>query len=351
MRIYKSTLIVLVSISTALFGASFQGIGMPASGVPYFEAISSNYTLVGRNPNWVWSGGTYTVPSFPGLITALSDDGLTIVSGEFGYGNLFYRTIGGATEIISGIAGFAYTTPYGISADGSKIVGNTRSPQMLGWVYENGSYNLLPLPVWGQGTDSLKISSDGSIIAGGVWGSTGEGHIVLWENDNMNVLSNPAGVNSAFLRALSGDGLTVAGGYYDSFHNRQVYVWRNGNIDMLPLLTGATSAVATAVSFDGSLVFGNLLDSSENSIGSFVWDDINGTRLLKDFLEDDYGIDLTGWNLMSVSATDASGNIITGYGINPQGQGELWIATIPEPATIALFAFGGLMMRRKALGI
>lgn len=335
MRIYNKALIILLTLSASVFAVSFQRIGMPSGGIPYFEEISANYILVGRNPNWVWSGGAYTVPGFPGLITALSDDGVIIVSGEFGHGNLFYKTIGGITEIIPGISGVSYTTPTGISADGSKIVGTTRGggyQQTPRWVYEDGSYTLLPLPSGAIGTHDLHISSDGSIIAGTVWGGTATGHIVRWENGSINVLPNPEG---KFFTAceISGDGSTVIAGHYR---------WQDGTINILPIPTDVTSWAALAVSFDGSLVFGN------GGGKAFVWDEINGTRLLKDFLEDDYGLNLTGWDLQNVSATDASGNIITGYGINPQGQGELWIATIPEPATIALLALGGLMLRKKA---
>ncbi|GEM_PF-3083719 len=335
----KIITILALLISPTIFAVSFQGIGMPPSDAKNVVGISADKTIVSHYsiPNWIWTNMMYTTPSYPGGIIDISDDGSTIigyVSGE----NSFYTVTNGVVNIIPGVAGFSLTTPTAISANGLKIVGTTRGGvlQTPGWVYENGSYTQLPLPDGATGTHSLHISNDGSVIAGTVWGGSAAFHVVLWENDNINVLPNPEGEFFTAC-AISGDGKTVAAGHYR---------WQDGIIDIIPILTGFTSASVKALSFDGSVVFGN----AYNDYGSiaFVWDEINGTRLLKDFLEDDYGLDLTNWNLLSVSATDASGNIITGYGINPQGKGELWIAQIPEPATIALIAMGlGLMIKKR----
>lgn len=41
------------------------------------------------------------------------------------------------------------------------------------------------------------------------------------------------------------------------------------------------------------------------------------------------------------------GLTIVGWGYNPDGYDEAWIATIPEPTTLLLLGFGGLALRRK----
>ena len=52
------------------------------------------------------------------------------------------------------------------------------------------------------------------------------------------------------------------------------------------------------------------------------------------------GVDLTGWQLASALGISADGNAIAGYGINPSGQTEAFIAVIPEPGTALLMGLG-----------
>lgn len=57
-----------------------------------------------------------------------------------------------------------------------------------------------------------------------------------------------------------------------------------------------------------------------------------------------------GWQLNGHhGGISADGTVIAGYGLNPAGQTEAWIATIPEPATDALMALllGPLWARRR----
>ncbi|GAH22327.1 unnamed protein product, partial [marine sediment metagenome] len=46
----------------------------------------------------------------------------------------------------------------------------------------------------------------------------------------------------------------------------------------------------------------------------------------------DFGVDLTGWTLRSATGISDDGLTFVGYGLNPSGYQEAWIATIPEPA-------------------
>lgn len=341
MRIYSKALIILtISLISNVFAASFQGIGLPPDGISYASGVSSNYIVVGDGgrDNWIWTNGAYSTG--PGPIADISDDGSVFVANiRSGGGSGFYKVVNGVVQSVLGYAqGFNNVTA--VSTNGSKIIGYTQLTHPDGvaaWVYQNGNYTTL------TGGIPTAISSDGLIIAGNTYNLT---NAVLWKNGSIEILSNPA--DSTYSRSfeISGDGSAIVGFY--AYANDYACLWRNGGVETLPMLAGATSSIATAVSFDGSLVFGNSFDASWNDNGAFVWDEINGTRLLKDFLQNDYGLNLNGWNLLSVSATDASGNIITGYGINPAGQGELWIATIPEPTSVLLLGFGGLLSRRRS---
>ena len=70
----------------------------------------------------------------------------------------------------------------------------------------------------------------------------------------------------------------------------------------------------------------------------FLWDAEHGTRSLLQMLADDP--DLTGWRLDAALAISSDGRAIVGYGRNPSGNLEAWIAVIPEPATSLLILVG-----------
>jgi hypothetical protein len=72
----------------------------------------------------------------------------------------------------------------------------------------------------------------------------------------------------------------------------------------------------------------------------------HGTRYLEDVLVGECGMDLTGWTLERATGVSADGITIVGYGTNPYGFTERWIAVIPEPASFLLLAFGGLALLR-----
>jgi hypothetical protein len=55
----------------------------------------------------------------------------------------------------------------------------------------------------------------------------------------------------------------------------------------------------------------------------------------------DLGIDLSGWILRGATAISADGTTIVGYGTNPFGQQEAWLANIsgvPEPTSLQLLS-------------
>lgn len=59
---------------------------------------------------------------------------------------------------------------------------------------------------------------------------------------------------------------------------------------------------------------------------------------LEQVLTSSYGLDLTGWTLSVANGISNDGKSIVGYGSNPLGQTEAWIATVPEPSTLAIAA-------------
>ena len=102
---------------------------------------------------------------------------------------------------------------------------------------------------------------------------------------------------------------------------------------------------AESVSADGSVIVGH--GSSASGDEAFIWDSTNGMRSLQDILINDFllGDSLTGWSLISAAGISDGGLTIAGFGSNPDGNTEAWVANlsdppvvIPEPSTYFLFA-------------
>ncbi|MCB0291781.1 MAG: T9SS type A sorting domain-containing protein, partial [Calditrichaeota bacterium] len=79
---------------------------------------------------------------------------------------------------------------------------------------------------------------------------------------------------------------------------------------------------------DGHVVIGN---SGE----AMIWDAPNGMRSLRQVLENDFGLDLSGWSLGLALRISDDGRVIIGRGTNPQGSLEIWRAVLnPAPLQV-----------------
>ena len=92
---------------------------------------------------------------------------------------------------------------------------------------------------------------------------------------------------------------------------------------------GDQAGIANAISGDGRIVVGNasigVYDRKEWR--PFIWDEKNGLRDLQQLLIE-LGVDIKDWDLRSATAISYDGKTIGGWGYDPSGRPEPWIAIL-----------------------
>ena len=78
---------------------------------------------------------------------------------------------------------------------------------------------------------------------------------------------------------------------------------------------------------------------SGSGIEAFIWDQANGMRELDEVLTA-LGLDLTDWTLAEARGISSDGLTIVGFGINPDGDTEAWMATIPMVVPVPTLSHG-----------
>ena len=79
---------------------------------------------------------------------------------------------------------------------------------------------------------------------------------------------------------------------------------------------------------------------------AFIWTSARGMRNVRDMLISDFGLDLTGWGLRTGTGISDDGQTLTGLGVNPAGDFQGRVATIPEPASAMTLVIGGVALLR-----
>lgn len=356
-------------------GPSFQGLGIPsgATSSVAHDVSDDGMVVVGRyeyppatfptKPAWTWAfrwteaqGMTAIAVAPPPTAYLLTDayavsGDASVIVGEYmgspGFGAFRWSEADGLVDLGFLAGGGPDSGARGLSADGSVVVGYSRPAsgyrEAFRWTEATAMVGLGHLP----GADFLSsiahaLSTDGSVVVGASASAEGNQAFRWTEAAGMVGLGDLAGGDFwSEALAVSADGSVVVG-WSKSASGREAFRWTKdaGIVGLGDLPGTGFSSTAYDVSGDGSIVVG----ASEGALfaQAFIWTQDEGMRILQDVLETDYGLNLEGWILRAATAISPDGNVIVGRGRNPNGQAEAWIAIIPEPATLALFALGGL---------
>jgi probable HAF family extracellular repeat protein len=262
----------------------------------------------------------------------------------------------------------------GVSADGTAIVGQSYAMSQMAafrWTDEGGMEDLGRLPD-GDSASASGVSADGSVVVGyGFdWDDWIDPPAYSVQAFRWTESTGPVGLGflgggefnlkrtASQASAVSADGTVIVGFAYDAGfpiyvpHDARFEAFRwteaDGMVGLGKVSTDNYSS-ARAVSADGSVIVGQSAFVGEvNSVyRAFIWTEADGMRSLREWLVTECGLDLTGWTLEDATGISADGTIIVGNGINPDGQSQAWVATIPEPATVWLLSFALLPLARR----
>ncbi|MHC4112562.1 MAG: hypothetical protein ACYSUY_15935 [Planctomycetota bacterium] len=336
-------------------GASFQGLGVPGGSIfsGAFDVSTDGSIVVGFSAfasgnreafRWTSSGGLKGLGDLPGGSNydffseawGVTGDGSVVVGlSEGASGYEAFRWTESAGMVGLGTLGGAnfFSQAEAISHDGTVIVGHSdglSGREAFRWTESGGMVGLGDLPGGPFQSKANDISLDGSIVVGEGSSAVG-GEPVLWTAEgDIVALGLLPGVGIGDTDSVSGNGAAAVGMYiFESVW--EPFLWtESGGMQKL-----GTNWQPFGVS-DGSVVVGSgQLGSGSEAI---IWDEIRGAQSLKYVLQNGFGLDLSGWALGCATAISPDGSTIVGYGANPQGYTEAWIATVPIPVTIIVDA-------------
>ncbi len=354
----------IIAIGTGLFmtalsasAATFQGLGDLPGGSFFSRAngvsadgsvvvgLSDSGTIAGAF-RWTTGGGMVGLGGSFSTAHAVSADG-SVVVGESD-NEAFRWTAGGGLvnlPVLPGSEGFA-TRALDVSADGSVVVGFGDSGngfpgenEAFRWTAGGGTVGLgfFPGSPGGFFSEAQGVSADGSVVVG--WSDTAstDFEAFRWTVSGglVGLGDLPGGSFDSEAIATSADGSVIVG-EGTSASGTEAFRWTAGGgmVGLGDLPGGNFRSQATATSADGSVVVGWSNTSLATSGEAFLWTAAGGMRSLQDILTTDFGLDLTGWQLQKANGISADGLTIVGEGINPDGFGEAFIATLPAPAVV-----------------
>jgi probable HAF family extracellular repeat protein len=363
----------MTALTASAHGAWFMGLGdLPggdfkssATGVSSdgsFVVGQSDSAYGGEDAfSWTRGGGMtrlLDVHNGPAISPyGLSADGSVVV----GYGGVAERwTSGDGTVSLGGLpGGINSSSAYGVSADGSVIVGSGRSQsanyEAFRWTSNAGIVGLGDLPGGNFFSIGYAVSSDGSVVAGVSSSAAGTEAFRWTSGEGMIGLGDLSGGTFYSLAfGISADGSVIVGYSNSSSFGEQASRWTTSEgMVGLGYLPGEHYSYATSISANGWTIVGVSSYSSGSDNKAFIWDPSNGMRSLKSVLLPYVGSALDGWTLTMPNAISADGLTVVGMGTNPDGQREAWVAylgsEVPAPASWMLVGIGvtGMFASRR----
>jgi probable HAF family extracellular repeat protein len=354
---------MLLATAASTRADDFQGLGLLPGATGFSQAFgvsSDGSVAVGESSTsgapveavrWTSSGVT-GLGWLPGgsnsFANGVNSDGSVVVgiSDAPGHPNFeaFRWTATGGMVALGFLPGGTISSANAVNSDGTVVVGHSDSAatgiganfQAFRWTLTGGMVSLGVLP-GGTSSDALAVNADGTVVVGNSTSAAFSvtsgcflcGEAFRWtQTGGMVGLGVLPGGSYSTATGVSADGSVVVGSgtYNPGSGLLQAFRWtQTGGMVGLGFLTGGTNSAATAVNANGSIVVGYSSSTSVPGGEAFRWTAATGIQSVKGLLTGN-GVNLAGWVLEQATGISGNGAVIVGYGTNPSGQTEAWIA-------------------------
>jgi probable HAF family extracellular repeat protein len=345
------------SQASAIDGSGSRLVGRSNSAASAFgnsEAFYADVTPAGAGGPLVGLGGLATA-TLDSEANAISADG-TVIVGRARYGatsarQAFRRTLSGANVALAFPSNAVNSNALGADASGSVVVGWASNSAGVAtayrWVMPLNTPESLGTLAGDASSRARAVSADGTVIAGISTTSTGDVRAVQWRS---GVLSALPALDASFpareANAVSRDGGVIVGySALGSSTSTRAVAWKSLGtvVEALPdIANGAGAAQAFCVNEDGTFIGGSARVVGGDFFGrAFVHRQGLGTIDLQSYLEAKGVPGLAGWTLYAVFGLSNSGLRVVGYGLDPSGNNQAFLVTLPasfgacNPADIA----------------
>ncbi len=244
----------------------------------------------------------------------------TTPTGDFVYSHAF-RWVNGNMEdlgdLIDGRIGWSIAMD--VSADGSVVVGVSEQTYdggttWRGFVWVNGTMQDVGILCGSEGnrSEAYAVSDNGSIVVGYA-GCNGRPKAFKWESGNIQDLNIG---DRSWARGISPDGSVIVGSFENpGFGGEHAFVWKDGTWEEI----STYRSEALGVSRNGNVVVGWLYDGTDIT-KAFIWTPENGFQNMNELYRDLLGECQVGSEVVQdvlVEAVDVSpdGRYILGTGL------------------------------------
>ena len=255
----------------------------------------------------------------------VSDDGSVIVGGYTLPGTFNqrgYRLVGGVAETINPDLGGTYVRVSGVSGDGQVVVGYTGGGSdpfaIKAYRWVDGTMTDLGELSSGRGGQAFATNGDGSVVVGhaNVSASTTEYHAFRWTGGSMTDLGRLGASGNSSAVGVSADGSVVVGrsafaadGIYE-----HAFRWTQagGMVDIHDRDGDFSSA--NGVSGDGKVVVGSVATTAGSVLQTaFRWTQASGMQTVEEWLSANGVAVGSGVETQEATATNSNGSVVVGY--------------------------------------